>query len=289
MTKSSRGKSLESFDISDPDLPRWIEDGALASDNYPYDKRHDKDKYGDELEALQIELTKLQKHTLKTGARVLALFEGRDSAGKGSCIKRFMEHLNPRHARAVALPKPTERERGQWYFQRYVEHLPGAGEIVLFDRSWYNRAGVERVMGFCSEAELADFLREAPQFEAMLVREGISFFKFFLTIGQETQLKRFHDRQHSPLKNWKISPIDIAALDKWDDYTRARDDMIRFTHTPNCPWTVVRANDKRRARLNTLRTVLGNLDYDGKTKKAVGKVDPKIVMSGEDLLREDAD
>ncbi len=287
MTKSSRGKSLESFDISDPDLPRWIEEGALTSDNYPYDKRHDKDKYGDELEALQIELTKLQKHTLKTGARVLALFEGRDSAGKGSCIKRFMEHLNPRHARAVALPKPTERERGQWYFQRYVEHLPGAGEIVLFDRSWYNRAGVERVMGFCSEAELADFLREAPQFEAMLVREGISFFKFFLTIGQETQLKRFHDRQHSPLKNWKISPVDIAALDKWDDYTRARDDMIRFTHTPNCPWTVVLANDKRRARLNTLRTVLGNLDYDGKTKKAVGKVDPKIVMSGEDLLRED--
>lgn len=274
------------FDIDDPSLPDWVEEGALTADGYPYDKRMKRGAYEAELEALQIELAKLQVHALATGMRIVAVFEGRDSAGKGSCIKRFMEYINPRHAHAVALPKPTERERGQWYFQRYTAHLPSAGEIVLFDRSWYNRAGVERVMGFCTEEELADFLREAPQFETMLVREGIHFFKFFLTIGRETQLKRFHDRRHSPLKHWKISPIDLAALDMWDDYTEARDDMIRFTHTSTCPWTIIRANDKRRARLNALRVVLSQIDYDGKDESVVDTPDDKIVLSGDDLLRE---
>ena len=273
------------FDLDDPKLPGWVEDAALTAGDFPYDSRLDRKSYRDELEALQIEFAKLQVHALATGMRIVALFEGRDSAGKGSCIKRFMEHINPRHAHAVALPKPTERERGQWYFQRYAEHLPSAGEIALFDRSWYNRAGVERVMGFCTKEELADFLREAPQFEAMLVRDGIHFFKFFLTIGRETQLKRFHDRRHSPLKHWKISAIDMAALDKWDDYTAARDEMVRFTHTTTCPWTIVHANDKRRARLNSMRVVLSQIDYDGKDEQVVGKPDQKIVVSGDEFLR----
>lgn len=275
---------LPSFDIDNPDLPEWISDAALASDNYPYDKRLKRKRFDEELEALQIELAKLQVHALSTGIRIVALFEGRDSAGKGSCIKRFMAYINPRHARAVALPKPNERERGEWYFQRYASHLPSNGEIVLFDRSWYNRAGVERVMGFCSQDQLADFLREAPQFESMLVRDGVHFFKFFLSIGRETQLKRFHDRRHSPLKHWKISPIDMAALDKWDDYSRARDEMLRFTHTSSCPWTVVLANDKRRARLNTIRVVLSQIDYEGKDESVVGTPDAKIVMPGDTFL-----
>jgi polyphosphate kinase len=274
------------FDIDDPKLPEWIEKGALTSDNFPYDRRLKRKDYEDELVSLQIELAKLQVHALKTGIRIVALFEGRDSAGKGSCIKRFMDYVNPRHARAVALPKPNDRERGEWYFQRYATHLPTAGEIVLFDRSWYNRAGVERVMGFCTEEELADFLREAPQFESMLVRDGVYFFKFFLSIGRETQLKRFHDRRHSPLKHWKISKIDIAALDKWDDYTTARDEMLRFTHTATCPWTVVLANDKRRARLNTIRAVLSKIDYEGKDHEVVAQPDPKILISGDAFVKD---
>lgn len=287
MAKDKNSKSashLPVFDIDNPVLPDWINDVALTSDNYPYDKRLKRKKYEAELEALQIELAKLQVHALSTDMRIVALFEGRDSAGKGSCIKRFMAYINPRHAHAVALPKPNERERGEWYFQRYTSHLPSSGEIVLFDRSWYNRAGVERVMGFCSQDQLADFLREAPQFESMLVRDGVHFFKFFLSIGRETQLKRFHDRHHSPLKHWKISPIDMAALDKWDDYSLARDEMLRFTHTSSCPWTVVLANDKRRARLNTLRVVLSQIDYEGKDESVVGAPDTKIVMPGDTFL-----
>jgi polyphosphate kinase 2 len=283
-TRKSKAKSARAFDIDDPELPDWIEDNALPADNYPYDERLKRRLYEEELEALQIELAKLQVHALKSGIRIVAIFEGRDSAGKGSCIQRFMQYLNPRHAKAVALPKPTDREQGQWYFQRYAEHLPTAGEIVLFDRSWYNRAGVERVMGFCTDDQLADFLREAPQFESMLVRDGVFFFKFFLTIGRETQLKRFHDRRHSPLKHWKISPIDMAALDKWDDYTLARDEMLRFTHTATCPWTVVRANDKRRARLETIRSVLSGIDYENKDEDVVGKIDPKIIIPGDTFV-----
>lgn len=273
------------FELEDPKLPAWIEEQALIAENYPYDKSMKRQTYEEELEALQIELAKLQVHALETGLRIVILFEGRDSAGKGSTIQRFTQYLNPRHAKAIALPKPTERERGQWYFQRYASHLPTAGEIVLFDRSWYNRAGVERVMGFCSEDELADFLREAPQFESMLVRDGMKFFKFFLTIGRETQLKRFHDRRHSPLKHWKISPIDMAALEKWDEYTAARDEMIRFTHTPISPWTVIRANDKRRARINTMRCVLQQIDYKGRNDKVVEAPDPKIALQGDVFLQ----
>jgi polyphosphate kinase 2 len=286
VAKSKKNKSSVTldFDIDDPKLPDWIEESTLKSDNFPYDRRMKRRVYEEELVALQIELAKLQVHALKTGIRIVALFEGRDSAGKGSCIKRFMEYINPRHAHAVALPKPTDREQGEWYFQRYAAHLPTAGEIVLFDRSWYNRAGVERVMGFCTDEELADFLREAPQFESMLVRDDIYFFKFYLSIGRETQLKRFHDRRHSPLKHWKISPIDMAALSKWDDYTIARDEMLRLTHTPTCPWTVVLANDKRRARLDTIRAVLSKIDYEGNDHDIVGLPDPKILIPGNAFL-----
>ncbi len=273
----------KAFNLDDPHLPKWIKESALTADGFPYDEKLDRGDYEADLKALQIELGKLQSDTLKTGRRIVALFEGRDSAGKGGCIKRFMEHLNPRHARVVALPKPNDRERGEWYFQRYVQHLPTTGEIVLFDRSWYNRAGVEHVMGFCTAEEHADFLREAPQFESHLVRDGIHFFKFFLSIGRATQLKRFHDRRHSPLRSWKFSPMDKASLDKFDTYTEARDEMFRFTHTTTCPWTVVRANDKRRARLNTMRHILNAIDYADKDPKRIGKIDPKIVSPPDGL------
>ncbi len=241
-------------------------------------------RYERELRSLQIELLKMQDWARASGARVVVVFEGRDAAGKGGTISRFRQHLNPRHARAVALSKPSDAERGQWYFQRYVAHLPTAGDITLFDRSWYNRAGVERVMGFCSEDQVSRFFEEAPEFEHALVRDGIHLFKFFLTIGREQQLYRFHRRLTDPLKKWKLSPIDLAAVDKWDDYSKARDDMLRRTHTDHAPWTVVRANDKRRARLNCLRTVLGGLDYADKNAEIVGVPDPKIVQSGEDPI-----
>ncbi len=273
----------KAFNLDDPHLPKWIKAAALTADDFPYDEKLDRDDYEADLEALQIELGKLQADTLQTGRRIVVLFEGRDSAGKGGCIKRFMEHLNPRHARVVALPKPNDRERGEWYFQRYVQHLPTSGEIVLFDRSWYNRAGVEHVMGFCTADEHAGFLREAPQFESQLVRDGIHFFKFFLSIGRETQLKRFHERRHSPLRSWKFSPMDAASLGKFDAYTEARDEMFRFTHTTTCPWTLVRANDKRRARLNTMRHILSAIDYVGKDGKRIGKIDPKIVSMPDGL------
>jgi polyphosphate kinase 2 len=282
--KRRGGVATRTFDVHDPELPEWVRKGALTAGGFPYDEKLDRDVYEKELRTLQIELGKLQSSTLKTGARIVIVFEGRDSAGKGSCIKRFMEHLNPRHARVVALPAPSDRERGEWYFQRYVRHMPTSGEMVLFDRSWYNRAGVERVMGFCTQDQLADFLREAPQFESLLVRDGIHFFKFYLTIGRETQLKRFHDRRHSPLKDWKFSPMDEASLGKFDAYTEARDEMFRFTHTATCPWTVVRANDKRRARLHTIRQVLTSIEYDGKNEGAIGAIDPLIVQSAPDFM-----
>jgi polyphosphate kinase 2 len=275
---------MRTFDIEQPELPDWVAEHALTCGGYPYTRKLKRRDYEEQLEALQIELLKLQAHVRTEGSRIVALFEGRDSAGKGGCIKRFMEHLNPRHARAVALSKPTEAERGQWYFQRYGVHLPTAGDIVLFDRSWYNRAGVERVMGFCDEEQLADFLREAPQFESMLIRDGIILFKFFLTIGREAQLKRFHERRHSPLKRWKLSSMDLAAVDKWDEYTVAKHEMFRFTHTSTCPWTVVRANDQRRARLEAIRVTLSAVDYEGRDADVVGTPDPKIVGNSEAFL-----
>ncbi|HCL66810.1 MAG TPA: polyphosphate kinase 2 [Rhizobium sp.] len=272
------------FDIDDPKLPKWVDDAALSSDGYPYDQKMDEDDYEDELERLQIELVKVQFWLQKTGKRVLALFEGRDAAGKGGTIHNILSYMNPRSARVVALTKPTETERGQWYFQRYVSHFPTAGEFVLFDRSWYNRAVVEPVNGFCTMEQYEQFMKQLPHFEKLIEQEGIHFFKFWLNIGQEMQIERFHDRRHDPLKIWKLSPIDIVALTKWDDYTEKRDRMLRETHTDHAPWTVVKANDKRRARLNVIRHMLNSLSYDGRDEDKIGKLDKEILGSGLDFL-----
>lgn len=272
------------FDIDDPKLPGWIKDNALSSGGYPYPDKMDWDEYEKTLETLQIELVKLQAALQGSGRRVLILFEGRDAAGKGGTITVLRQYLNARQARNVALPKPTETERGQWYFQRYIAHFPTGGEFVTFDRSWYNRAGVEPVMGFCTAGQYEKFIEEAPRFEQMIRNEGIHFFKIWLEIGQEMQLKRFHDRRHSPLTNWKFSDVDIAGIAKWDDYTRARDLMLTKTHTQWAPWTIVRSNDKRRARLAAMRHLLLNLDYPGRDEKAIGPEDGKIIGRGPDFI-----
>ncbi|KDR86344.1 UDP-galactose-lipid carrier transferase [Agrobacterium sp. TS43] len=279
------GGKLRSFDIDNPVLPEWVEEKKLSAGNFPYDKKMKREDYDTALEALQVELVKVQFWLQATGKRVMAVFEGRDAAGKGGAIFATRAYLNPRYARVVALTKPTETERGQWYFQRYISHFPTAGEFVLFDRSWYNRAGVEPVMGFCTPEEHKRFLKETPRLEKMLAHEDINLFKFWLDIGRETQIERFHDRRHSPLKCWKLSDMDIAALTKWDDYTQKRDEMLEKTHTDAAPWTVVRANDKRRARVNLIRHILLALDYEGKDKKAIGEIDDKILGSGPDFLK----
>ncbi|MGQ3210396.1 polyphosphate kinase 2 [Shinella sp.] len=273
------------FDIDDPKLPDWIDKRAFGSDDYPYDKKLDGDEYEETLEALQVELVKVQFWQQKTGKRIMAIYEGRDAAGKGGAIHATMSNMNPRSARVVALTKPTETERGQWYFQRYVATFPTSGEFVLFDRSWYNRAGVEPIMGFCTPEQSEKFLKETPRIEKMIASEGIHFFKFWLSIGREMQLKRFHDRRHDPLKVWKLSSMDIAALNKWDDYTEKRDRMLKATHTDRAPWTVIHANDKRRARINLIRHILTTLDYEGKDEKAIGEIDDKIVGSGPGFLK----
>ena len=259
---------------TDPDAelsPGWRE-GAYPYRNLLSRKRYEKDKY-----RLQVELLKLQAWVKETGQRVVIVFEGRDAAGKGGAIKRFMEHLNPRGARVVALEKPTEAERGQWYFQRYIQHLPTRGEIVLFDRSWYNRAGVERVMGFCSDAEYEEFLRQTPEFERQLVRSGVHLFKFWFSVSRSEQHRRFKERRAHPLKQWKLSPIDMASLDKWDDYTRAKEAMFLHCDTPDAPWTVIKSDCKKRARLNALRYLLHRMPYASKDLTDVGAVDPLIV------------
>ncbi len=278
-----RGKT-RIFDVDDPKLPDWVKDEALASGDYPYDKKLKYEKYERELYQLQKELVKVQNWLQKTGGRVMAIFEGRDAAGKGGSIKATLQYMNPRSARFVALPKPTDKERTQWYFQRYVEHFPSAGEFVAFDRSWYNRAGVEPVMGFCTPEEHRAFLKAVPKFEEMIIEDDIHFFKFWLNIGREMQLKRFHDRRHDPLKTWKLSPMDIAALNKWDDYTDMRDQMMLETHSGHAPWTVVRTNDKRRGRLNIIRHILLHLQYDGKDRAAIGEIDHQVIGQGPDLL-----
>ena len=278
------GEELPGFDIDDPVLPQAIADQALRSGLYPYDERMKRKAYQAEVRPLQVELVKLQHWVEREKQRVVVLFEGRDAAGKGGTINRFMQHLNPRHARAVALSKPTETERGQWYFQRYVVHLPSAGNMVLFDRSWYNRAGVERVMGFCTEEAAAKFLEEAPHFEEGLVRDGIILIKLWLTVGREMQLKRFHARRHHPLKRWKLTDVDIAGLTRWEGYNLAQEDIFRLTHTDAAPWTVVRANDKRRARLSAMRAVLSRIDYAGKDPAIAKAPDPKIVGSGPEFF-----
>jgi polyphosphate kinase len=272
------------FNIDDPVFPKDLEDRAFKSNGYPYDKKLKREPYEEQLQALQLELLKLQDHVESTGERLVALFEGRDTSGKGGCISRILERINPRHSRSVALSKPTETERGQWYFQRYVAHLPTKGDIVLFDRSWYNRAGVEPVMGFCTKEQTAQFLRDAPEFEGLLVRDGFRFFKIYLTVGREMQLKRFHERRHDPFKQWKVTDIDLAAIGKYDDYSAAEIDMLKATHTATSPWMVINANDQRRARLEAMRVILSALDYEGKDKDAIGAIDPKLTMSGADYL-----
>jgi len=246
-------------------------------DGYPYESKLSRKKYERTKRLLQIELLKLQAHVKETDQLVAVLFEGRDAAGKGGSIKRFMEHLNPRGARVVALSVPTERERTQWYFQRYVEHLPSGGEIVLFDRSWYNRAGVERVMGYCTPKQYLNFMREAPEFERMLVHSGIHLFKLWFSVSHDEQAARFAARSLDPVKQWKLSPTDLASRDKWTDYTAAKEAMFFYTDTGDAPWTVVKSNDKRRARLEAMRVVLSAFDYPSKDHAVVGVPDPLIV------------
>ncbi len=251
---------------------------ALAGD-YPYDKKMSLFDYESEKHLLQRELLKVQSWVKETGQRIVCLFEGRDAAGKGGTIKRYMEHLNPRAARVVALEKPTDRERGEWYFQRYIHHLPTKGEMRFYDRSWYNRGGVEKVMGFCTDREYLEFMRQAPNVERMLVNSGIILFKFWFSVTQQEQLRRFHSRKFDPLKQWKLSPIDIQSLSKWGDYTEARQSMFFHTDTGDAPWTVVKSDDKKRARINCIRYFLHNLDYPNKDKSIVYAPDENIVGS----------
>lgn len=280
LVKSSNGKviKINSDDVLSKD---WRKGG------YPYlnlmtRKNYEKQKY-----RLQVELLKLQAWVKETGQRVVILFEGRDAAGKGGTIKRVMENLNPRGARIVALEKPTETERGQWYFQRYVQHLPTKGEIVLFDRSWYNRAGVERVMGFCSDDEYDEFMRQTPEFERMLARSGIYLIKFWFSVSQKEQHRRFKERQVHPLKQWKLSPVDLASLDKWESYTKAKESMFFSTDTADAPWTVVKSDCKKRARLNAMRYILSKVPYANKDVEHIGQVDPLIVGRAQTVFEQE--
>ncbi|WP_421854246.1 polyphosphate kinase 2 [Oricola sp.] len=273
------------FDIDDPTLPDWVDDNDITAGGYPYKEKLKRKHYESQLEALQIELVKLQTHLQTTGERIIAVFEGRDSAGKGGSINVLHQFLNPRWARNVALSKPSDVQRGQWYFQRYVEHFPTSGELVSFDRSWYNRGGVEPVMGFCTPEQHRTFLKDAPEFEKIIVEEGFHFFKFWLNIGRETQLKRFHDRRHSPVKHWKLSGIDIIGMRKWDDYTSARDTMLNATHSDHAPWTIIRMNDKRRGRLEVLRHILSHIAFDGRDMDVIGKPDKAIVGDDPKMMR----
>lgn len=261
-----------------PPIPQDEElDENWRSGTYPYKNRMSRKNYEKQKYHLQVELLKLQKWVKETGARIVILFEGRDAAGKGGTIKRFMEHLNPRGARVVALEKPSEQERGQWYFQRYIAHLPTAGEIVLFDRSWYNRAGVERVMGFCTNEEYEQFMQQAPQFEKYLIQSGIILIKFWFSVSQDEQKRRFKAREGHPLKQWKLSPMDKASVDKWAEYTAAKEAMFYHTDIPESPWIVIKSNCKKRARLNAMRYVLQKLDYQEKNSQSIGNIDPLLV------------
>jgi len=283
------GVWVDDSDEDDPVLRNA--DGSLVDtwrEEYPYAERMTREEYDHQKRLLQVELLKLQYWVQDSGRRIVILFEGRDAAGKGSTIKRFMEHLNPRTARVVALTVPTNRERWQWYFQRYVEHLPTAGEIVFFDRSWYNRAGVEKVMGFCTEEEYQAFFRQAPQFERLLVDEGLSLTKFWFSVTPGEQHTRFAIRQIDPVRQWKLSPTDIALLDKWDAYTAAKVTMFERTHTAEAPWTVIKSNDKKRARLEAMRSLLVGIDYDRKDPGIVGEPDSLIVGAPADMRELDA-
>ncbi len=268
---------------SDPEAIRH----AFETGEYPYKTRMSGKDYEAELRDLDVELLKVQKWVKDAGEKIVVIFEGRDAAGKGGTIKRFMEHLNPRGARIVALEKPNERERSQWYFQRYIQNLPSAGEIVFFDRSWYNRAGVERVMNFCSPNDYLEFMRQCPEVERMLVRSGIRLFKFWFSVTRDEQVKRFKARENDPLKQWKLSPIDKASLDKWDDYTEAKEAMFFYTDTADAPWTIIKSNDKKRARLACMRHFLSLLPYPGRNMKVVGDPDPLLVGTTSHVIGRD--
>lgn len=278
LSTPEHGYTVDDRDDEDPVLldreGKYIE---TWREGYPYEHRMPRDEYERLKRRLQIELLKLQQHGKRVGARHVIVFEGRDAAGKGGTIQRFMEHLNPRSARVVALEKPTEREQTQWYFQRYIRHLPSGGEIVLFDRSWYNRSGVEKVMGFCTPDQYAEFMEQAPVFEQMLVDDGINLTKFWFSVSPAEQRTRFAIRLVDPVRQWKFSPMDIASVKRWDDYTAAKEAMFDATDTDIAPWTVVRSNDKKRARINAMRYVLANVDYDDKDHEVVGEPDPLIV------------
>ncbi|KPP87758.1 MAG: polyphosphate kinase 2 [Rhodobacteraceae bacterium HLUCCO07] len=252
------------------------EKGDILNPDYPYSERMPRKAYGKELDALQIELAKLQHWVKQSGARIAIVFEGRDAAGKGGTIKRFRENLNPRGARVAALPKPTDRESTQWYFQRYIDHLPAGGEIVFYDRSWYNRGVVEKVFGFCTDDQREHFFAQVPDFERMLVDEGILLFKLWLNVGRAEQLVRFLKRESDPLKHWKLSRIDIEGLGKWDDYTRAIAETFERSHSDHAPWTIIRSDDKRRARIHAIRSVLSRIDYAHKYGKGLGRIDGAV-------------
>ena len=279
------GYTVSDGHTNDPDLidpqgravETWKED-------YPYETRMTREEYELEKYRLQIELLKLQYWGEDTGQRHIIVFEGRDAAGKGGTIKRFNEHLNPRGARTVALEKPSPRESTSWYFQRYIEHFPSGGEIVFFDRSWYNRSGVERVMGFCTESQHAEFLREVPMLENMLLGSGISLTKLWFSVTRKEQRTRFAIRQIDPVRQWKLSPMDLASLDKWDDYTRAKEEQFRYTDTDESPWITIKSNDKKRARINAMRYVLSKFEYTNKDHELVGQVDDKIVKRGREQI-----
>ncbi|MEE9381321.1 MAG: polyphosphate kinase 2 [Hyphomonadaceae bacterium] len=279
---SSRGDALHALAQMrhDPEAIR----NSFETGKFPYKRKMRRDDYEEKKAQLQAELLKVQLWAKDTGRKFVLLFEGRDAAGKGGTIKRFTEHLNPRIARVVALEKPSDRELGQWYFQRYVKHLPTHGEMVLFDRSWYNRAGVERVMEFCTPNQYLEFMRQAPDFERMLVRSGIQLYKFWFSVTQDEQLSRFQSRELDPLKQWKLSPIDKASLSKWDDYTEAKEAMFFYTDTADAPWTIIKSDDKKRARLNCMMHFLSTLDYPGKDTDVVRAPDPLIVGSSHHVI-----
>jgi polyphosphate kinase 2 len=277
-------------DDDDDDPVLLTKDGQPVDtwrEGYPYSERLERPEYERQKRLLQIELLKLQKWIKASGERLVVLFEGRDAAGKGGTIKRFMEHLNPRGARVVALEKPSERESTQWYFQRYIEHLPAAGEIVLFDRSWYNRAGVERVMNFCTRSEYLEFMRQAPELERMFVRSDIHLVKFWFSVSRREQQTRFVIRQVDPVRQWKLSPTDLASIDRWDDYTEAKEAMFFYTDTADAPWTVIKSNDKKRARVQAMRYLLNQFDYHEKDPEIVGSTDPLLVGPASQLFEED--
>lgn len=278
--RQSTAKSASDFPTVSADQVRE----AFETGRYPYARKMGRRKYEQEKAALQAELLKVQLWAQETQQKFVLLFEGRDAAGKGGTIKRFTEHLNPRFARVVALNKPTEIEKTQWYFQRYLTHLPSGGEMVFYDRSWYNRAGVERVMGFCTPNEYLEFMRQAPEVERMLVRSDIHLSKYWFSVTQDEQRRRFESRAEDPLKRWKLSPIDKASLNKWDDYTEAKEAMFFYTDTADAPWTIVKSNDKKRARLNTMRHFLYGLDYPDKDGSIVGEVDPLIVGTASHVI-----